>query len=284
MQERQQTYMVLVLLVVFTIAIGGAYWYSNRSASASTAASSEPVKKFRAKEGTERENVRALVSSVPSVPEETTDAPIDIWGSFESADPEDESIRLKIREAQALDEPGKAIEVLILLLEEESVEASGSGPAYIHALLAGQYARTDPPDLDPAEAAYGKALQLAVGPEAHIFVVHAYAQGLLEGQSFERAAEITEIVGFESYPMNAVLLEVGTIRGIALESLGRADEAQTSYQLVVDVSIGSGGDMSLKASNVFRQASIRLAALYTTQGKSSEAKAVARRVRVLLDR
>ena len=280
MGEKQQTYLVAAMVFVFAITIGGAYWYGKLDHSAS--ASSAPVKKFRAKPGTERENARALLSSAPSAPEETTSKPIKIWGSLER----DEPLRKKEREAVKIlidfDDPEAAVAQILARLENPEEDASPSSMAYLYAALAAQYLQLEPLDAAHAEEVYEQALALVGDSGAHIYVVHLYADALLQAEEFERLSEVTALDGYAFYPPSASLLELGVFRGVALEHLGRSDEALIVYLQVVDVAIVSDGDLSEEASNIFRQASLRLARIYRAQGRTGEAKAVARRVQALL--
>ncbi len=282
MKDKQQTYLLVGLIIAFAATLGVAYWYSGQEQSV-TASSSAPVKKFRAKSGTERKNVRALLSSVPSVPEETTARPIKIWGSFERDDgPGKEELKV-IEAVLDLDDPEEGIGQLQALLEGRAEELSAASLSCVYAALASLYVQMDPPDTARAEEAYERALAEAPGGAAHISVAHIYADGLLDAGRYVRLAEVTDLDGFEVYPLSAALLEVGVFLGVALEQLGRPEDAQRAYEQVIAVAIGSDGDMSERASNIFRQASLRLARIYRQQGRPGEAKAVARRVQALLD-
>ena len=280
MKDKRQTYLLVGLLIVFAATIGVAYWYSGLEQSAT--ASSAPVKKLRAKPGTERKNARAMLSSVPSAPEETTARPIELWGSLERDDGSKKR-ELKVVEAvMDLEDPQAGIGQLQTLLEDRSEELSASSLSYVHAALASLYVQMDPPDTVRAEEAYERALAEVADVAAYISVVHIYADGLLEVGRYVRLAEVTELDGFEVYPLSAALLEIGVFRGVALEQLGRPEDAQRAYEQVIAVAIGSGGEMSESASNIFRQAGLRLARILRLQGRTGEAKAVARRVQALL--
>ena len=282
MGEKRQTYLMVVMLCVFGLTIGGAYLYGEREQSATAA--SAPEKKFRAKAGTERENARALLSSAPSVPEETTTKPIEVWGSLDR----DEVARKEEREAVQFlidfDDPQAAMTEIFEQLENPKDEASLSGSAYLYAALAAQLVQLEQPDAARAEEAYEYALTLVSDSSMHISVVYLYADGLLKAGDFERLTEVAELDGYEFYSTSAILLELGVFRGVAFEKLGRADEALKAYEQVVAVAIASDGELSEKASSVFRQASLRLARAYRAEGRAGEAKAVARRVQALLGR
>ncbi len=285
MKDKQQTYILVGLLAAFAAVLGVAYWYSGqeRTAKASTA-SSVPVKKFRAKPGTERKNVRALLSSVPSVPEETTARPIEIWGSLERDDgPRKKELKV-VEAALDLEDPEEGIKQLEALFEDRGEEElDPASLSSVHAALASLYVQMDPPDTARAEEAYERALAEAAGSGAQISVVYIYSDGLLDAELYERLAEVADVDGFEAYPLSAALLEVGVLLGVALEQLERYEDAQHAYEEVIDAAIVSDGDMSERAANVFRQASLRLARLYSLQGRTAEAKAVARRVQALLE-
>ncbi len=280
MGEKRQTYLVFVMLFAFAFTIGGAYWYGEREQSA--AAASAPVKKFRAKAGTERKNARALLSSAPSAPEETTKKPIEVWGSLDREEPARKEERETERDLVELDDPQAAISYIFERLENAKDEGSPSASAYLYAALAAQYVQLEPPDAARAEETYKYALALVSDSSTHIYVVYLYADALLEAGDFERLSEVTELDGYEFYSPSATLLELGVFRGIAFEKLGRTDEALNAYEQVVDVAIASDGELSEKASNIFRQASLRLARIYRAQGMTGEAKAVVRRVQALL--
>lgn len=282
MQDKRQLYLLTLLLFVFGLSILGAYFYGERDQTAT--ASSAPMKKFRAKEGTERKGARALVSSRPSVPEETTSRPIDIWGSFERDDAGVREKREFVEDAIRRDDPEAAIEKLLEGLEQGADEQSGMDAAYTYAALASLYLLIDPPDPALAEEVYAQALKAARDAPSHVLVVNVFAGALLHTDRFERLVEVTELGSYESYPFSARLLEIGVLRGLALEKLDRPEAASASYQQAIDAAIGSGSGLGEEAANVFRQASLRLARLYRAQGKPSEANAVARRVRALLDR
>ena len=64
---------------------------------------------------------------------------------------------------------------------------------------------------------------------------------------------------------SATLLELGVFRGVAFEKLGRTEEALKAYEQVVAVAIASDGELSEKASNIFRHASLRLARMYRAE-------------------
>ena len=83
MNERPGLIMFIMFLVLMLM-FGAAYYLGQQEQGAQTSsAGQKPVKKFRAKPGTERKNVRALTSSQPSEKEETSDKPIDIWGDLD---------------------------------------------------------------------------------------------------------------------------------------------------------------------------------------------------------
>jgi len=285
MQDKRQKYLLGLLLFVFMLSIVGAYLYGERdtSAKASSVSSSKPVKKFRAKEGTERKGARALVSSRPSAPEEKTTRPIDIWGSLERDEPEVREKQVIVKNAIDLGDPVAAIERLKRSLDPGGLKLSPMDLAYTNAALASLYVLSAPPDRALAEEAYAKALEAAEDGASHVLVVNVYAEGLLQSGDFERLVEVTELGSFDVYPLSAELLEIGVLRGIALEQLERPEEAQEAYAQSVDAAIGSGGRLSEKAANVFRQASLRLARLFRAEGMSGEANAVARRLRALLE-
>ena len=282
MQQRHQTILVLVLLFVFAVTIGVTYWLGEGGGSSSVSSARDPVKKLRAKPGTQREGARAILSSVPSVPEETTTAPVKIWGSLDSGRGEDKAGRARAEEAASLEASGATVQVLHNDIEAALEEGNAVGVAYLYGALAAQHARSQPPRLDLAEEAYQQALSQASGPDVVVFVVSMYAGGLLDAGAFQRLADLAEISAYEAYPFSAPLLRLALIRGMALEKLDRSEEALVAYQQAFDASLRAGPEMDPQASSVFRQVSLRLARLHREQGNSAEAKAIARRLRALL--
>ena len=194
MKDKRQTYLLVGLIIAFAATLGVAYWYSGQERSAT--ASSAPVKKFRAKPGTERKNARALLSSVPSVSEETTTRPIEVWGSLERDDGPGKRELEAVEAVLDLDDPEEGIEQLQNSLEGRDQELRASTLSYVYAALASLYVQMDPPDPARAEEAYERALAEAADVAAYISFVHIYADGVLKAGRYARLPEGTDLDGF----------------------------------------------------------------------------------------
>jgi len=281
--QRRQTILVLALIGVFAVTVGVAYWFGEGSASTTTTTASAPVKKFRAKPGTERKGARALLSSVPSLPEETTNRPIEVWGSLEPEKTRDEADRARAEIAADLEPSVSSQQGLREDIKLALAMGDHDNAAYLQAALAAQLVDSNPPQPELADEAFQEALSHASGPESAVFVVAVYAQALHESESHQRVTEVTELSAFEAYPFSSRLLQVALLRGMAFEQLESPEEALSAYEQAFDAARRTEADRLARASDVLRIVSLRLARLHRELGNSAEATAVARRLRVLLE-
>lgn len=283
----KQTLVLFSILLAFASMLGIAFWYGEMQSSGSASATTtekKPVKKFRAKPGTERKNARALLSSTPSQPEETTNKPIEIWGSLDpELQEENESLITALNALQNEDRPQAIGDVLEQLKKVEQEGGSLEDKALLQATLGRLYALKTPPDEAAAGAAFDRALLTAGNTAARIGVLHLYARSLLDFQEYTRVIDLLEFDFIRKQVFSARTLELEVMRGVAYEQLDRDAEASVAYEEALDRTMKWGTSVDVSQSTIFRQASLRLSKLYREQENSSEATAVARRMRNWLD-
>lgn len=281
--EHKQTFLILALIGIFGIAMAGAYFYSNREAASAASTPRAPTKKFRAKAGTERENARALVSSAPSVDEEKTDKPIEIWGSLEQDDGPAEAQSDEVKDALNAADPAKGLEKLQFDIAAASTETTQETLAVWQATAGLLLGRLDPPDIAGATQAFAEARENAQTDAIRLHVTYNEAQSLLERREYAAVINTLEKESPDTFPFAAHALELSVMKGIALEQLDKFDEAEKAYLAAIDRSEGEEQFPSKSAINVYRQANLRLARLYRNRGDTTAATTVARRMRAHID-
>lgn len=267
--------LVLLGMLVFIVGMFGiAFYLSGQDGVESRGGvSSKPVKKFRAKEGTERENARALISSQPSVKEETSKKDIDVWGSLDHSDSSSTSTESTVRGALAEGRTEDGIRSLLDRLEESE---AGDDQSLVYTGLAVLYGMMDPPMTEALEQALALAWEHAVTPLELLEV--AYAQATYDLSRGADEDVLATIGRLEDVPPSAHGFELGVMAGIAYERLGRADEARAAYEGVVAEAEALGLADHPSVVGVYRQASLNLAVVLRRQGEESDARALARRV------
>ena len=250
-------------------------------------------KKFRAKAGTERKGVRALVSkTASSTPSEqmhgTRDTPLEGWEAPKSWE------RLKHAQdgeaanettygdvtAEALNTLSPAEGIAHVQAQLMTVQDPGTTAA-LYAALGRLYAFRDPPDLDAALAAFDRAVELAPSAEARHSIVR---DRILAMHDAGRPEEILALVEGAVRPddeASLATLQLDLLRAAALEKLDRADDAAAVYQTIMDRTLEMRDDNPLQAEDIYRQGAMRLARLYRETGRTEEADAIARDVRHL---
>ena len=246
-------------------------------------------KRLRAKAGTERENVRALVSeTASSTPDEQTGGPrdevIDAWAAPKNSD--------RLKERQEAEDPDGLSEVVnsgdpvqgIVLLQSQLAAAQEVGAIVrIYTALARLYAFRDPPDAAAAALAFDHAG--VVAPTAE--VRHEIALDRMSALHLDAAPEeVLALVDTAVEPEDEASLaamELLILKAAALEKLARRDEAITVYRDIMDQALILRERNALRAEDIYRQAAMRLARSYRELGRDKDADAVVRDVRRLAE-
>ncbi len=278
MRPQQFQNLVLIgLLAVLAIGIGVAYWFGGDRGSAAASGPVEPVKKFRAEPGTERENARALVSSVPSVPEETTDRPIEIWGSLDEDDGTEQSefnsVRGSIEGLSAEQAKDQIAEQL------NSAEVPADERAQLEASLALALLDADEPDPEGARSAFARAYKLCADANSRVQLAQDYAPLLYKRGHYEETLEFLDEGRFVGADFSAPRLVLEAIRGITLDALGRDAAARDAYRRAFLSAMRSDLDKSAQGRDAARLIALRLARHYRADGRPEDAIAVVRMLR-----
>lgn len=271
-------YMLLVLIVgAFAFALGGAFYFGERDGTTRSTAStpSAPIKKFRAKPGTERKNARALTSSVPSVKEETTDRPIEVWGSLDKSPPEPPRTKSQ-RIVDAALESADPKHAIAMISEQLAKEGEGGEGARLHAALGLVLSQIEPVDAVAVERAFSDAYRLVETDENRYSVVTQHAKSYLRLGDYDRALAIVDDVDFERAQPSQSFLELAVLKGVTLERLGNAEEAEAAFRWTMRMA-ESGGDVH-KFEGVYRQAGLLLVRLCRAQGRARDATRIVRKI------
>lgn len=280
--QRKQTLIVIFVILGLVAALGVAYQIGQSQGAGSASAYSKPVKKFRARPGTERENARALYSSVPSAPEETTDRQVDVWGSLDSDDKAPPAKRGLTATFTNGISPEESVEQIKVRMAELPESASDSLRAQLEAAMAFLLLQTEDPDTEAAERAFARAGELAATPDGRVNVARFQAKALLLSEDYDDVLEVTAPERFIGAELGAARLEVELIRGMAMEELDRQEEAERVYRSIFETAMDGDLAASWEARGVVRQSALRLGRMYRAAGEETKAVGVSRRLRAWL--
>ena len=278
--EQIQNFALIGLLFLLAVGMGIAYWFGTTDSSVGASTPAAPVKKFRADPGTERENARALISSVPSVEEETTDRPIDIWGSL---DEDEEPIQESFNAAQASIEGMSPEEARDSLSERlESDELGNEERAQLEAALGLALLEGDEPDIDASREAFGRAFNACADGDARVLLAFAYAEALYEREEYVETLELLRDGRFVGATFSPFRLKLEALRGLALDALGRPDQARAAYKRAFESALSSELQTSPRARDATRLVALQLARHYREDGRTEDATAISRMLRAWL--
>lgn len=266
------------LVFVFVVLFAGAYFVGQRQEVDHAEAKLRPVKKFRAKAGTERENAQALTSSQRSAEESKGSGSQKIWGSLERADKKKVLTRTErsVKEAMESDTPEEGIRSLLNRLN--AIEGNEQ-KSMVYAALGVMYRALDPPMLDEAEKALDLAWRYAETTSEKTEAVYFQAAHDMSQGDYQGILEAIERIDGESLPSSSHSLELGVMMGIAYEQLGHFEDAKASYQGIMEQARLVGLDRNDDVANVYRQAGMNLAMILRKEGNEREAQTLARQVR-----
>ena len=274
--ERRQLTIVIVALVALIVAVAWAVRVSQEGGLVDSSTT------FFARKGAMRDKAQALVAKKQPPPSRKTTrgsrsdlAKVQsvtlLDGSREISDEE----RVAHEAMNALD-PLDGIQRIESYLAALSNMGQASG---LYAALGRLYAQTSPPDIERSRAAFSMACDLAPSPEARHRTAHYEVMTLLENALADEALErIRETLAFDE-ALTVPRMQLTIARGQLLEDKGEADGALATYKALCDLPAEALATLGPKAEDVYRLACLRLAALHRKNGRTSEADAVARRMR-----
>ncbi len=273
------------VLALFMLITGIALFFNRGSGSP---LASPPSKRFTAKSGTTRDRAVALVSKKQTARIQADDSASKDQGKREEKQrrirarmlSEEEETRpmtetqRRIREALNTLDPEEGLQKLQALLEETRDDRERSE---ICAAMAELHLQRDKPDITAAEKMLDAALSAAPDAETRSRILLRQAElcaarGAPDLALAKIQMELRLMGGAESNPAAFPLL---TAQGFLLESMGKADEAETVYRDVI--SQAGKADADASRENV-REAGMRLTRLLRERQRDAEADEVARQV------
>jgi tetratricopeptide (TPR) repeat protein len=271
--------MVIIISVVmgFVVMCGLAFWLGQQQEKRSSSGVSIPVKRFRAKEGTERKNARALTSSIPSPETDRSREPVEVWGSLDKPDDatspsrEDASVRSALEASSPAAGIQELLERLAFADEEDVTSIERAALAYL-------YTRLDPPDTERAEALFAQAWNTGNTRESQVEVIYFVSKAALEQGQYREVFSALQRLGTEQLPASGYALELGIMAGIAYEGLGDTDAARTAYTHTMEQAKGIGLDANHQVRNAYRMAGLRLGMLHRSAGETRQAATLGKTV------
>lgn len=252
----------------------------------------QPVKKFRAKPGTQRKNARALVSDTPSIPSDSpgggSDKPIDVWGRLGGSGDSGGAQGSTNDDAPGSDVVRDALsggddEATVQQLESYLVGAHPpEEDAALYSALAAIHASAGAQDLDASTENFELALA-AVAPEQRSEVIYQQAKTLLDAGEEALALEAIQHQD-DRESMSPRHAELAMMEGILLESKGDSKGALTAYQKAFDSAKMGLSDGREASVDVARHAALRLSRLYRKLGDDHAAKEVSKEFKLWLGR
>ncbi|MEX2015018.1 MAG: hypothetical protein WD873_00180 [Candidatus Hydrogenedentales bacterium] len=255
--------MTLVLLS-FVVAILLAARFSGSDPSATTAV--QPVKKFRARPGTERENARAIVSSVPSAPSGNEESSVhdgerkqrEVWGRLDDGNDTSTTGTQVFGAAPNYSEGAN----------NDRNETFAAATSEVTPRLASEPRA--------AEQAYQQALATARTREEHYDAAYLYANELVQRSEYAAALEVVQEQTRGIHEVSPRYFQLRVLESVCLVDAGRSKEGIAVLEAVIDAIETAPEDSTLQS--VYRQAALRLARLYEADGDEGAARRLRRRV------
>jgi len=280
--EKKSTLVVVSVLLGFVLMCGLAFWLGQQQEKGIAKQSSEPVKRFRAKPGTERKNARALTSSIPSPEKNRSTKPVKEWGSLDKPEegPKQSAEEKVLREIMMSASPEEAIQQL---LERMAFTDEGDVSPTEQAILAYMYSRLDPPDMERADELFSTAWESDTSKQSQVEVVYFISKAALEQGRYEDVFTNLNRLGTGGLPASGYALELGIMAGIAYEGLGDKDGARKAYEHAMNQARTIGLDTNYQVGNAYRAAGLRLGMLHRSAGDDRQAPALGKRVNLALN-
>lgn len=301
--ERQS--IVLISAIVGFLLIAGvlAYWFGGQPQIATE--SIEPIKKFRAKPGTQRENARALVSDIPSEDSgdsgasagteggARSDDPVEVWGRLAPKEPGAEDGRGGIPRADlsggvshAIDlashaaDPAAGLRGLRASLEQAP---SPDEAAALHLTAAQLLNRMGGEHVAERDAAFDAAIAAAESMEVKAVAVTQFANTyLIEGDG-AKALDIAVSIDLEDAEFDPGIARLGVLTGIAMERQEMPEAAEEHFLWVLDEIEAQGRRSKSGYEKTYRQAALLLSRLYRSTDRAGEAARLKLRIELWLE-
>lgn len=251
------TLLLLFMLMVLAAMFGGP---SNNTSKSGVR---QPVKKFRAKPGTQRENARALISSTPSIPSDLvrdgggSEKPIEVWGHL--GDPNEEA---------AKSDPGLSDLAVSKLLQNTLSANQETGDVHI---------------LEVSPANFKRALMVATAQQRSE-LIYLRAKALLASGEETLALEALQLQDERSETTSPREAELAIMEGVLLESSGDSKGALSAYRKSFDSVKAALSQTTGSSADIARQAALRLSRLYRKLGNDTAAQDVSREFKLWLAR
>lgn len=281
--DRQAATLFGVLAVAFLAAILAASMVGGPSTGSDARSSSAPApeKRLRAKKENVRENARAITSTrkeetpKPRAAPAGPGNPVKVWGSLshpkgENA-PKNEAERVAGEALAALD-PEEGIETIRANLD--ALEGT-EGSSELYAVLGTLYARLDPPDNAAMNEAFEAGLDSAKTEELRADVRFYHARALISIGQHDSALAVLDAGSQAGEAAEVQRFESSVLRGTALEATGDRAGAAAAYSEAMEKAVADGRAPVGEQVNSYRQAGLKLARIYRSQGKNAEADRVA---------
>lgn len=223
----------------------------------------QPVKKFRAKPGTQRKNARALISSTPSIPSERvrdgggSEKPIEVWGRL--GDPNEERTK---------SDSGLSELAIAKLLQNTLSEFQGTEDVQV---------------LELSAANFRQALTVAT-PEQRSELIYLRAKAFQAQGEEALALEALQLQNDDPEITSPRDAELAIMQGVLLESSGNSEAALKAYRKSFDSVKAALSKTTGLSADVARQAALRLSRLYRKLGDEKAAQGVSREFKLWLAR
>ena len=278
----QKPVVLLVVMVVSLVLTSMlAFWIGQRESDTSSDVTRKPMNRLRAQPGTERANARALTSSIPSTEKNRSSSAVEVWGSLEPAEGDDElsQVEKKTQKALTASSPEAG---LSQLLDDVAFDETNETDSLVYAGIAMLYTQIDSPDFDESSAYFEKAWANAKTTDQQVEVAYFESRVLLQQGKIGEVFEVLTRFENASLPASGYSLELGIIIGMAYEELNHDRDAIAAYEHTMVQAKSVGLERSAQVSDVYRTAAYRLSQLYTNSGELEEAQRVARSAKAAL--
>ena len=144
------------------------------------------------------------------------------------------------------------------------------------------YAQMDPPNMGEAEGAFDSAGDLAQSPGERMEARYLLVKALMDRGEDDRAREKAAAALEQAGPGTCRGAHLRIVMGAAYEGKGALQQAEVAYEQAMVDSRNAVRNGEREAVDVYRQACLSLARVYRKGNRDREAKALARKLRLVL--